>query len=383
MQGNILGQSGSGKDVGILNIYQMLNTPAKKNGIWIKTDEQINDVFITDKNPISYKQLENAQIIPYHCKLVALDKSIFLVGCGLMAKSLYLYNTVTKTYEKMQDIPMNFHYGSAVLFNNYIYMFAIYSSNSSPGNEKNVYKFDIVNQIYTKLEDTPYPFTYGTAVVANNEIYLISFKTSGHENDIYKYNTESNTYTKVTTIPYDFGSTNNKINSAVAVGNNIFLFGGKSENIVNTYKYDTISNSFTKLANIPKEFTTGFYTTIMDNEIYIYVNDTVTYKYSIEKNKYKKLEKAPVSNLKAIGIETEIFLFRGDNNEYNEVYKYAPNFGIEKDNFLAIYTEQNLFNIENKIDFLNNIVRVYKSKNGAITIPESYITDGEQWNLLN
>ena len=154
MQGNILGQSGSGKDVGILNIYQKLNTPVKKDGLWIKTDEQINDVFITDKFPYTYEQLENGK----SCNgVIILDNDIFLLGCGISEKELYSYNIINKQCTKFQDLAVAFvpADGAVLIDDAFIYYF----------HDNSTYKYDILNQISTKLADIPKTFAGGTALV--------------------------------------------------------------------------------------------------------------------------------------------------------------------------------------------------------------------------
>ena len=193
----------------------------------------------------------------------------------------------------------------------------------------------------------PHSFYDGTAVAVGTDIYLFGgaqgFTSDASKNN-YKYDTLTDTYTKLSDIPYVLCN-----GAAVAVGTDIYLLGGGTGPNVETvpgeqykynYKYDTLTDTYTKLSDIPHRFYKGA----------------------------------------AVVIDTNIYLFGGSDYE-TDAYIYLNINTTNKT--IVIEISGYLFKV-----LLNKKVEIYFSgakiyDNGALQDYTTYYGDGEQWNLLN
>lgn len=379
MQGNILGNNGSLKKSSLLNVYQQNSTPSK-DGLWIKTNDKVQYLSLRDDITYKTQKLNDAPFDLYSSKTVVKNNNIYITDNDY----LYCYDIFNQTYTKLQKMPSNYRirYGDVVLLNNSIYMFGSTLSSNSKDTAENVFVYDILNQSYVQLNNLPYNFGDGKATIANGEIYLMNFDYRDEFiNDIYKYNVEEDSYTKVTTIPYNFcgiGSSQKNIIEILGINEEIYLFGGEDINEKNTYKYNVNQNSFTKLTDMPIE-SFNISLTLVEKEIFIFYPNKIGYKYKIEEDEFEKLDNINFdSEINLITFELDIFGF--ERKDFSQkVYKYGLNLDSE---CLNVYVQDILFNVQDRLEFLNKIKKVYKNKNNIAYLQEAYIPNGTEWKKL-
>ena len=167
--------SGSGGWVNY-NIFTQLEEPEIKEGIWIQTN-QVYQSITTDKN---------------------------------------ILNEGGEWGSVMTDLPYNFYYGSAVVYNGEIHILGSYSLNCYTKH----YKWN--GSSWTSVSTLPYDFYYGSAIVYNGEIHILGSYSSTCSTKHYKWN--GSTWTRVSTLPYNFHG-----GSAVVYnGENIYILGSSS-----------------------------------------------------------------------------------------------------------------------------------------------------------
>lgn len=167
----------------------------------------------------------------------------------------------------------------------------------------------------------PYDFYLGSAVAIGTNIYLFGGYPSDSRKLAYKYDTLTDTYTKLTDIPYSFYN-----GSVVAIGTDIYLLGGQGS-VKNKYKYDTLTDTYTQLANLATDTYTHPAIAI-GTDIYTfggYNTTTGTYKYETSTDTYVKLTDVPYWNASSCvaNIGNYIYIF-GSNTGGKEklAYKY-------------------------------------------------------------
>ncbi len=200
---------------------------------------------------------------------------------------------------------------------------------------------EVITDIPNYLANIPYPFYGGSAVAIGNDIYLFGGgKLTDQLRYAYKYNTITKTYTKLADIPYYFYD-----GSAVAVGTNIYLFGTDRSNSTEkklAYKYDTLTDTYTQLTSIPYEFTGGSVVAI-GNNIYLFGSHqslyNQAYKYDIAEDTYTKLKDIPYYfyDGNAVAIGTDIYLF-GSKYKTSSIYVYSK-YTYKYDTLTNTYTK--------------------------------------------
>lgn len=236
MQGNIIGGSGINLNNSLFPIYQQLVEPSEKKGLWIKSDENIKDV--------------------------------------------YFQTDDVRDYELINDLPYNFNRGKATSIGSNIYLFG-----GEDDYDNNAYKYNSIEGTYSKLSDVPpLGLTDRTAISSKSEIYIIN-----NNDELYKYNISEDTYTKLSTSIY---FRNTKGCGAVLIEDNIYVFGSSETDYNNrAMKYNITNDERTLLEYIPNGFSAGSAIAINDNEIILLgvggINNTYgIYKYNISENEY-------------------------------------------------------------------------------------------------
>ena len=354
MQGNVLGQNGGYNG---LNIFAQLNEPNKKDGIWIKTNEQYkydNVYFINDYLSMlnRYEEVSNIPYNFYNGSAVAKESHIYILGTSLggLRNNNYRYDLQSNMYTKLENIPYDFYSGgTSVIVGNNIHLLSGYYSNSN----KFHYKYDIQANTYTKLTDAPYDIYNCSAVAKDNDIYILG----GRYNYIYKYDTVNNEYIKTKENFTDNSLIGGK---AVLVNNAVYLFGNGQKG----YKYNILDNTFIELERVPFDYQNDTVVGINNNIFLLgslyksgsaYEYGKYNYKYDTLTNTYKKLEDIPYDFVEGstVAIGNDIYLLGGSSSA-NNVYKYKT------------YLEKKNIFIKNEDDTLttalNNILKIYFSE---------------------
>ena len=351
MQGNVLGQNGGYNG---LKIFVQQNEPNKKDGIWIKTNEQYkyDNVYFTNDYLSILNRYEEVSNIPYNFYIgsaVAKENKIYILGGGSERNNNYRYNVQSNTYTKLKDIPYEFYSGGTSVIVDSIHLLSGYYNNSN----KFHYRYDVQSNTYTKLTDAPYDIYDCSAIAKDNDIYILG----GRYDYIYKYDTVNNEYIK---LKQNFTDDSLMGGKAALIDNDIYLFGNGQKG----YKYNILTNTFTEIERVPFDYINDTVVAI-NNDIFLlgssyggvdeYVYGMYNYKYDTLTNTYKRLEDIPYIFIEGstVAIGNDIYLL-GGSSSMNNVYKYKT------------YLENKNIFIKNENDKLktnlSNILKIYFSE---------------------
>ena len=351
MQGNVLGQNGGYNG---LKIFVQQNEPNKKDGIWIKTNEQYkyDNVYFTNDYLSILNRYEEVSNIPYNFYIgsaVAKENKIYILGGGSERNNNYRYNVQSNTYTKLKDIPYEFYSGGTSVIVDSIHLLSGYYNNSN----KFHYRYDVQSNTYTKLTDAPYDIYDCSAIAKDNDIYILG----GRYDYIYKYDTVNNEYIK---LKQNFTDDSLMGGKAALIDNDIYLFGNGQKG----YKYNILTNTFTEIERVPFDYINDTVVGINNNIFLLgssyksgsaYEYGKYNYKYDTLTNTYKKLEDIPYDFIEGstVAIGNDIYLL-GGSFSMNNVYKYKT------------YLENKNIFIKNENDKLktnlSNILKIYFSE---------------------
>ena len=375
MQGNIIGQSGMFVNDSLFPIYQQLNQPIEYNGIWIKTEDNLKDV--------------------------------------------YFQTDDVRDYEFINDLPYDFDGGRATSIGSDIYLFG-----GEDDYDNIAYKYNSIEGTYTKLSNIPtLGLTNRPAISSKNEIYIIN-----NEDKIYKYNISEDTYTELSSISL----TGAEGCAVTLIEDNIYIFGSsEQDNNKRAIIYNITNNEETSLEYIPNEFNNGSAIAINENEIMLLgvdgANNTHgTYKYNISENEYY-IDKvilgdvpsnAKINNFSYIiektqssykeplltkyGLKNNSFYQYGESckdllgtslgflqavNANNDLYLLS-NIKLYKAKIVADYKGDGIYVISQETSLskdldVSNVLDVKKIVNEEEQDIIVYVGDGESWKLLN
>lgn len=251
-----VGSGGSGK----LNVYAQMDEPAKKEGIWLKTDDTFNK--ITNDNQLYFTNdwtdptlnIQADSPVPYS------NKSIF----------------------------------SAVINEKIYVILEGYQVNSATGH--GLYIYDPVANTWT-LKVSTFPSTNfdGSAMVAvGTDLYFMGGFTTSSVSTAYKYDTIANTWTQITNVPFVTTSP-----AITLVGRKIYVFGGSTSygggvgDKAAVYDIDT--NTWTQLLNLPLANTTNYTNAHLYNGNIYFMQSYRMNIYNIEKNTYTLVQLSAVT----------------------------------------------------------------------------------------
>lgn len=386
MQGNILGKSGTSKENSLFNLYQRQSAPSK-DGLWIKTNEEIKDMVLKNEMTFTVSEMELEQ--PVHFRNLTYDKDNKVAYLVDGNSDVYSYDIIKKIYTKIYDYPGSSNYRYYVdicLFENCIYLFGADTSSS----RNHAYKLDLQNKIWESIAKMPNSFMYGQCFLINEKIYLLKFSSNStyeEYTDIYIYNTDSDNYTKVTDMP---GRVNGEYYEKNVINflDDIYIFDVIIDSQYFVYKYNTVENTFTQLT---KQINGNFIDTalaVMDDKIYIFANYDKVYEYSIEANTISLLENVNTDTSEKriiLGFETNILIFNNPTNTKTSIFSLDLETSSDTGKVLGIYNNSLKFNTENKNRFLSEITGVYRKNESFCYKQEAYVpnTDRTEWVEIN
>ena len=203
MQGNIIGQSGMFVNDSLFPIYQQLNQPIEYNGIWIKTEDNLKDVYFqTDE----VREAEKINDLPYYFssgRATSVGSNIYLFGGADNDDDdnykAYKYDSIEKTYTRLQDVPY-FGLTNEIVVSNETEIYLGCSKDR-------LYSYDINTDTYTFIESFNYiSFAGCIAVLIGDDLYTFGSYDSDYRKKAYKNNVQSGIQTQLTNLPYDFYS---------------------------------------------------------------------------------------------------------------------------------------------------------------------------------
>lgn len=373
MQGNIIGQSGMFVNDSLFPIYQQLNQPIEYNGIWIKTEDNLKDVYFQTDDVREYEEVNDLPF-SFNGRATSIGSDIYLFGGGDDEESAYKYNSIEGTYTKLADIPSMYGIGS------------------------------------------------GSIAVIDNEVYIAYNPGSDYVYvHIEKYNPFSDEYTTISTNgPYAF-----KGISMTAVKGDLYLFGSSArDNRKRAYKYSITDNELTGLRDMPGGLTGGSVVGINKNEICLFgvyassiYDDTYLYKYNITENNYYEGSQIISGASSCATINKAVYLLmKGKlvtkyNMENDSLYQYGKTFSDNSENIeeiananddLYLLSSNKLYKAKIVADYkgdgiyvisqetslsknldVSNILDVKKIVKGEEQDILVYVGDEESWKLLN
>lgn len=358
------------------NIFMQLTEPVKKEGIWFKSDKQVDHI-IMDTNIIEGGNWDT--INEYPDLPMGINESvsrcivgdyIYLFNAGLK------YNIKTNTTESITTISSYVNRPiTPVAVGKYIYLFC--DSNMYTGGYQ-AYKYDTEKDTYTSISslDISIHNSSYNSFACGKYIYIM-----GYQSPIYKYDTEKYTYTTITI------SNSFSIGKVCAVVNdNVYIF----DNDKKVYKWNTTTNEFTPLNDAPQSFRLGE-SLVIGNNIYItggYDSKTTLYQYNIVEDTYTKLNDIPRDFYKGILLykDNKLYLLGGDNYT-KKVSVYVMNYKEYDNNSIIVWSGNNKYmtqlytsdNIVGRLLFGFYKAYYYTTENKLDASLPLYYGNGEEW----
>lgn len=374
---------GGAKNGSMFPIYQQLEEPTKKTGLWLKTAERIKEIFFANEDMEATREFIALGNLPFDQSIAVKDNFIYYGD-----NKIYRYDTINKVSTAITgELGINLNLNFKLFVNNDLYVFDNFTSSVNYGFNK-IYKVNLENSTITaiyqwenlnafwvlNIEDNifwngnystygqkifqlnlssfesseikfPQPINYTslTAAALNKKLYFVASLNSNGSTYLYEYDFISKTFV-TKPFPYKIDCQNNNQHPLIAsVGECLYFFGGKGNNVVFifVYKYDTTTGVFTQLSSSPKPIVKGRAFTVGRN-IYLIncTEDNVSYKYN--------------TNTRQLPKGVYLYMKMKTNQEINgytpqELYKY-------------IYSVD-VFNETEKLDV------------------ECYIGNGSAWNI--
>ncbi len=383
------------------NIFVQEAEPDVKKGIWLKTNKTVEHYTYDDEVYIAGEWEPDGihTDIPYPYGgggIGCVGTDIYLFGGANSSyyNYAYKYDTLTNTWTRLPDIPYSYTTSSAVrsaIIGTDIYLFG--GNGVDSAKTKIAYKYDTLTNTYTRLSDIPMEFVEGTVTAVGTDIYLISgtYAFNDYSKQVYKYNTLTDAYTRLNDFPI---TTYGLIGaSSEVIGTDIYLFGSSySDYSTIAYRYDTTRDMYTALSNIPYPFRHGS-TARIGTDIYLFGSsqsdyDKYVYKYDTISGTYTRLTDMSytASYSRAVTIGTNIYVFK-----YPKVQVYALQSKTYQQDNLVVVEQGKYKGAGYSIELYNNPKDVDSPKyqfvdawfhtlqDGLITDIPSYYGDGTQW----
>ena len=380
MQGNVLGQSGSSINNSLFPIYQQLMEPFKKEGIWIKSNEVIKNLYF--QNDVEREEIEEATLPEANIgnKITTVGNNIYLFGFNEYTETTkqhyaYKYDTIIKEFTKLTDIPISFIDGAVISIGTDIYLFG---SRTSGGNNK-AYKYDTLLNTYTALKAFPVDIYEQAITNIGEDIYFFGSGRSASDGDYneraYKYNIKYNTYTQLANIQlgiYKYTMSNGCAISADT--SNIRIFPVSVSSDFSVLNYNILENNYTEitrcyglLESITKLANKAYVISNPSNGVLLLKFDAKTNSFYQYTELTQRINEIVSANKKLYGVTTDkLYLLK------NKIQN--------KGDGLYIVTNEDMLSKDMSMESILDVKKIVDGNEQEI---EVYIGDGEQWNLLN
>lgn len=374
MQGNIIGQSGMFVNDSLFPIYQQLNQPIEYNGVWIKTEDNLKDVYFQTDDVRDYEFIND---LPYDFdggRATSIGSDIYLFGGeDDYNNNAYKYNSIEGTYTKLSNIPtLGLTNRPAISSKNEIYII---------NNGDRIYKYNISEDTYTELSSISLTGAEGCAVtLIEDNIYMFGSSEQDNKKRAIIYNITNNEETSLEYIPNEFNN-----GSAIAInGNEIILLGVSGNNTHGIYKYNISEDEYyidkVILGDVPSNAKINNFSYIIEETLSSYKEPLLT-KYGLNNNSFyqygescKDLLGTNLSFLQVVNANNDLYLLSNI-----KLYKAKIVADYKGDGIYVISQETSL---SKDLD-VSNVLDVKKIVNEEEQDIIVYVGDGESWKLLN
>lgn len=368
------------------NIYVQNDEPGTKDGLWLKTNKEVNKIIEDDSvfgseewNTDKMSELKSMPI-SYPSGLIKVNTDVYL----FLNSSIYKYNILNDNYTQLESASFSIPTAAVVNVGTDIY-FVSY---------KTGYKYDTLTSTFTSMASYPSSgFSNGKFASVGTNIYFFGGDagTSSTYTNAYKYDTLTDTYTQITSLP-----TNMNKGSAVAINTDIYLFGSTGSGST-AYKYNTLTNTYSSIASLPGGLSYTHFSVAANTDIYLFGNSgaKTAYKYDTLTNTYTKLNnciyenRGTPSSSRAIFTGNEIYIFACDTSGTKvQVLTLQPNTYQDKSIVIAnnkanrYETKLLLTDIENGLKYHFNNFWYATTENDVTTFDTTtpkYYGNGTEW----
>ena len=149
----------------------------------------------------TYTKLSDSPISIAGSGSIAYGKDIYFFGGAYTKNMSYKYNTDNDSWIQMSNMNYSHQYCNAVLVGDDVYILGNYDSPNS-NNNRRVTIYHIKSNSYSYIGNIiPFEFYDGSAIAYDNYIYLFGSGKSSYKQYCYKYDTKTNNFTKLPDIP--------------------------------------------------------------------------------------------------------------------------------------------------------------------------------------
>lgn len=368
-------------------LYQQMNEPVKKEGLWIKTLDKIKDVYVGNTTETMTQEWVKSLDLPTEVKEI--DATGVIVNDDIYFfrrnKTVYKFNLTNETYTKIENIPVsstsNIFSISASAVNTDIYIFVYDASNSY----SEIYKYDTLTNQYERKSNSPTNvfISSGDSVTIGTSIYMLLGTGGTTHQEIYEYDTITGNFSLV-------GDSIINLNNARAVTIGTDIYFQKDRNL---YKFNTATGSCERIGTHPRSDNQYSAIAAVDNTIFIFGGyaGASTYRnylfsYNIITGLYTSLDVMPFNggHMLALTKDKNIYILGGEPDSINKnLYKFKTEFQYTP----GIYLYLNVTDYKDLGGWL--LKELYKNITNVQIFNETekleypvYIGDGTSWNSV-
>lgn len=369
------------------NIFMQLTEPVKKEGIWFKSDKQVDHI-IMDTNIIESGNWDTINEYPdlplninSYSKVCTIDNIIYLFDGR--DKKAYTFNTNDLSCTEITDVTLPFisltEDCQFCAVDKCIYvLYKAYNSYNT------IYKFDTEARTCSTVYSVSYAW-YMNCYIAAIDTNIFIFDSKGA---ICKFNTINNTLTKLdVTNPI----TEQSYSKCISIDEYIYIFGGyaNGDSYTYAYKFNTATNEFTKLTDMPYGgYELGI--TNIGNDIYLFgLNNILVYKYNIVDNTYTSVSEVSdmINYSYAVNISDSKIFILGGSNTSRKIRVYVLNNKEYDNNSIIVWGGNNKYmtqlytsdNIVGRLLFGFYKAYYYTTENKLDASLPLYYGNGKEW----
>ena len=372
--------SSSSNTYSVNKINSLINNASKVKGI-IDDNLELNvnslsiDTNVGDFTGSNYYNCDDLPYNFYYGSAIVYNNKINILSTLdniSYGKKYSIFNTNDNSWTiSDKELPYNFYNGSAVVYNNEIHILGgSYSSSCYTSH----YKFNTSDNTWVSVSTLPYRFYHGSVVIYNNEIHILGSCDSGNGTKHSKW--DGSTWSEVSTLPYGF-----HYGSALVYNSNIYILGTKYiDYSPRKYHYELNGSTWKSISTLPYEFYYGS-TVIYNNELHILggsSGSTSHYKFNTSDNTWTSVSTLPYnfSSGSAVVYNNEIHIL-GSAYSGNGTKHYKWNGST----WTSVSTLPYEFYLSDAVVY-NNEIHILGSSNSS-SCTKHYKWNGSTWTSIS